>query len=70
MAKQTTDECKRHAHPEPTGSEHSQMYDSLYATMKALDATFGLASRTPAYHHLTEELDEIAATLARIGRTV
>lgn len=68
MAKQQTEKCQGHAHPEPTTTERGDLHDKLYAAIQAVDAAWGFANRTPAFHDLTDSLGSVMAELAAIKR--
>ena len=62
--------CGLTTHPKATMDERQQLHDRLYAALHAIGEAWGVANTTPAFHDLTERIQEASNTLSAIKRVV
>lgn len=65
MEKQA-EKCQCHGHPIPTAAEQDQMNAALVEAVRAINRASGIASRTPAYHWLADDLGLMMPDLIRL----
>ena len=70
MAKQISEKCAGHAHPEPTLDQREEFHARLYDAIQSVDKAWGYANRTPAFHDLTERIAEVMNDLEAVKRAV